>query len=245
MTLPAELDLRGAARDSLPDVSAHPRSLFAPAIATWRARMSNEYASSEVFAALSEQLRGAGFDAELADECAGFAAEERRHGVLCASVVEALGGEAKVTLPPRAEFPLHADAPPRAAALRNLIHICCMSETVAVALIGAERLDMPEGALRELLSTIYADEVGHARFGWRVLESYGRELTPSEVAAIERYLPTAFAHLEAHELSHLPDCDAPPNGAGLGLCSGRAARLLFAETVEEVIRPGLRRYFAC
>ena len=28
---------------------------------------------------------------------------------------------------------------------------------------------MPEGQLRELLSGIYADEVGHARFGWRVV----------------------------------------------------------------------------
>ena len=245
MTLPAVLDLRSAARRALPDVSAHPRSLFAQAILTWRARMLNEYASSEVFAALSQQLRGAGFDPDWIAECASFAEEERRHGVLCASVVEALGGEAKAALPPRADFPLHADAPPRAAALRNLVHICCMSETVAVALIGAERLDMPEGPLRDLLSTIYADEVGHARFGWRLLERYASELTANERAAVDRYLPTAFAHLQAHELAHLPDCEAPENGAGLGLCSGRAARVLFAETVDEVIRPGLRRYFTC
>jgi hypothetical protein len=245
VTLPAELDLRSEARRCTPDVSAFPRRLFRPAILTWHTRMVNEYASSEVFEALSVQLRAAGFDPLMVSECESFAAEERRHGVLCGSVVEALGGEARAALPSRSEFPRHADVPARAATLRNVIHICCMSETVAVALIGAERLEMPEGPLRELLSRIYADEVGHARFGWRLLEQVGAELAAEERVAIERYLPTAFAHLEAHELSHLPDCDAPPSGAVLGLCSGRAARSLFAETVEQVIRPGLRRYFAC
>jgi hypothetical protein len=120
-----------------------------------------------------------------------------------------------------------------------------MSETVAVALIGAERLEMPEGGLRKLLTGIYADEVGHARFGWRFLERTADALNGSERAAVERYLPVAFAHLEAHELAHLPDCDAPADGALLGLCSGRQARILFHETVEEVIRPGLRRWFVC
>ena len=239
------LDLRREARRALPDLSAYPKQLFRPAVATWRARMQNEYCSSEVFEALSAQLRVAGFEASVVSECAGFADEERRHGVLCASVVEALGGEAKVSLAPRPAFPTHPDAPRRAAALRNLIHVCCMSETVAVALIGAERLEMPSGPLRELLSGIYADEVGHARFGWRLLERVGAELDVEERGAIERYLPTAFAHLAEHELAHLPDCAAPANGAALGLCSGRDARALFADTVASVIRPGLQRYFEC
>jgi hypothetical protein len=102
---------------------------------------------------------------------------------------------------------------------------------------------MPDGPLRDLITRIYADEVGHARFGWRFLERVGGHLDEAERAAVERYLPVAFAHLEAHELAHLPDCDAPPDGASLGLCSGRQARLLFHETVEEVIRPGLERWF--
>jgi hypothetical protein len=207
--------------------------------------MVNEYSSSEVFEALGRQLDDAGEGGDVLEECRAFAAEERHHGILCAAVVEALGGEATAIVPTRPPFPLHLDAPPRAALLRNLIHVCCMSETVAVALIGAERLEMPDGALRGLLTRIYADEVGHARFGWRFLERTGDTLKERERAAVEQYLPVAFAHLEAHELAHLPDCDAPADGASLGLCSGRQARVLFHETVEEVIRPGLRRWFAC
>jgi hypothetical protein len=120
-----------------------------------------------------------------------------------------------------------------------------MSETVAVGLIGAERLEMPEGPLRTLSSRIYADEVGHARFGWRLLERIGDELDAAERQAVERYLPTAFAHLEQHELLHLPDRDAPQGGSAFGLCSGRDARLLLDETIVGVIRPGLARWFRC
>ena len=39
--------------------------------------------------------------------------------------------------------------------LRNLLGVCFLSETVAVALIGADRLAMPSGALRNLLTEIY------------------------------------------------------------------------------------------
>jgi hypothetical protein len=213
------------------------------AIGTWKARMVNEYSSSDVFDALGQKLEDAGEPSDVVHECRGFSAEERMHGALCAAVVEALGGQAIAALPARPPFPVHADASPRAALVRNVIHVCCMSETVAVALIGAERLEMPDGPLRELLTRIYADEVGHARFGWRFLERIASSLNEGDREAVERYLPVAFAHLEAHELAHIPECDAPPNGASLGLCSGRQARVLFHETVEEVIRPGLERWF--
>jgi hypothetical protein len=119
-----------------------------------------------------------------------------------------------------------------------------MSETVAVSLIGAERLEMPDGPLRELLTRIYADEVGHARFGWRLLERVAGGLDHDERAAVERYLPVAFEHLESYELAYLPDRDAPAGGARFGLCSGRDARRLLAETVSDVIRPGLARFFS-
>jgi hypothetical protein len=155
-----------------------------------------------------------------------------------------MGGEARAQGRREESFPAHSDAPPRAAALRNVIHICCMSETVAVSLIGDEREQMPEGPLRELLTSIYADEIGHARFGWRLLESVAPTLSEPERAAIERYLPVALEHLEHHELSHLPNVDAPPGGEQLGLCSGRDARQLFFDTVESVIVPGLRRWFS-
>ncbi len=237
------LDLRDEARAVELELDTYPDDLRGPAIGTWCGRMLNEYGSAGVFEALAAQLEETGFGEELARECLGFASEERRHGVLCGAVVEALGGSARAQTRAQAPFPAHPDAPPRAAVLRNVIHVCCMSETVAVSLIGAERLEMPEGPLRELLTGIYADEIGHARFGWRLLDAVGPSLTEAERNAVEAYLPVAFAHLEHHELLHLPLRQPPPDGDQLGLCAGSDARELFYDTLSSVIRPGLARFF--
>jgi hypothetical protein len=205
--------------------------------------MVNEHGSALVFEGLATQFETMGAPVEMVSACRGFADEERRHGSLCGAVVEALGGEARAPANEQPPFPLHDDAETtREATLRNMISICCLSETVAVSLIGAERLDMPEGALRGLLTEIYSDEVGHARFGWTHLgEILGGDAPLT--ARLSTYLRVAFGHLEHHELAHLPAQAAPPpNGAVLGLCGGREARSLFYDTVEKVIIPGLEAH---
>jgi hypothetical protein len=235
----ALLDLRDDARRAAPSVPLVPE-LAASARATWHARMVNEFSSNVVFEDLARQMERAGFDAEARRACVTFAAEERRHGVLCGAVVEALGGEARAMLPDPKPVPWHHDVPAREGVLRNLVSVCCMSETVAVALIGAERIEMPEGELRRLLTSIWADEVGHARFGWRLLHDTAPSLDADARARLGAYMAVAFAHLETHELAHLPlECAPPPEGASLGLCSGADARVLFYETVRDVIVPGL------
>jgi hypothetical protein len=238
-----ELDLRDEARARMPRVPDMPQ-LREAALGTWRGRMINEYSSSRVFAALARQLESAGLDAELVDQCKSFEAEERKHGILCGAVVEALGGEALARWREEPEFPLHEDAASAIeGALRNVLSISCMSETVAVSLIGAERVEMPEGELRDLLTEIWADEVGHARFGWRLVERLAPTLDAEARARLGEYLAVAFAHLEEHEIAHLPlASEPPPEGVCLGLCSGKDARALFYDTVEQVIVPGLEQH---
>jgi hypothetical protein len=233
------IDLRAAAGRFSPRVPEMPH-LVESARATWRGRMVNEYASSRVFDGLANQVHAAGLDASRGEQCRAFAEEERTHGALCGAVVQALGAEA--VAPDRIEgpFPLHADASPVEGVLRNVISISCLSETVAVSLIGAERLMMPEGDLRELLTRIWADEIGHARFGWLLVAQLLPEVSAGERARLGAYLAVAFAHLERHELSHLPiDARPPVEGAALGLCNGPDARALFYATVQEVIVPRL------
>jgi hypothetical protein len=233
------IDLRAAAREHMPRLS--PSSvLIEAARATWLGRAANEYVSSTVFEGLAPQIEAAGMGAEAVRACEQFADEERRHGVLCAAVVEALGGEAIVELQQRPPFPKHEGAQPIEAALRSMLSISCLSETVAVALIGAEREDMPDGELRELLTSIWADEIGHARFGWMLVGEHAPSLDAATRERLSRYLAKAFVHLEEHELAHLPHSPPPPEGgAALGLCSGTSARALFYDTVAEVIVPRL------
>jgi hypothetical protein len=237
-----KIDLRDEARaiaSNLPLSKTHPR-MREMALATWRGRMTQEHTSSSVFVCLAKQIEEADLGDSLAAECRSFADEERRHGVMCGAVVEALGGEAIFERPKVAEFPAHGDVSRREAVLRNVISIGCMSETVAVALIGAERLEMPEGALRDLLTRIYADEIGHAQFGWRIAALLSPHIDAAARARALAYIRVALAHLEAHELAHINVNAAPPkSGASLGLCNGRDARDLFYATVSDVIVPGL------
>ena len=127
--------------------------------------------------------------------------------------------------------------------IRNVISICCLAETIAVALIGAERLEMPAGPLHTLLSRIWADEIGHARFGWRYLARELPNLDDHERDAVARYLPVALAAVEAHELAHIPvTTEWPSIAASYGLCDGRDARTLVYETITEVIVPQLEAH---
>jgi hypothetical protein len=213
------------------------------AIGTWRARMINEHISARVFAGMIPQMMAAGVPASSIAEVADMIAEELRHGVQCAAVVHALGGDAVAELPPLAAVPLHTDAEPLEALLRNVVSIACLSETVAVALIGAERELAGPPAMQETLRAILADEVGHARFGWRLLETLGPRLTPELRARLGDYLVAAFRHLREHELAHLPPDPAPSELAEeYGVCDGNEARALFFETVRSVIIPGLEAH---
>jgi hypothetical protein len=238
----ATLDLRDPARALSPviPILAHLRE---SAIATWRGRMINEHSSARVFEGLAEQFAKAGL-LDVVEEVRGFAAEERRHGVLCGAVVEALGGEALAEIPEGEEYPAHEDAlTDLEAALRNMLSICCLSETVAVSLIGAERIEMPEGELRDLLTRIYADEVGHSRFGWRTLARLAPMLDAGTKERLADYLEVAFQALVEHELAHLPMSSNPPaDGVIYGLCSGPDARMLFLDTINDVIVPGLEAH---
>ena len=235
----AVLDLRLAARQHRPTVPDLPELRHA-AIATWRGRMVNEYQSAEVFGALAQQARRVGLSANVSEQLAEFEAEERKHGVLCGGVVEALGGQARASVTTPRRLPEHGDVPPLEGFLRNVLSVSCLSETIAVALIGAERLEMPESPLRGLLTEIWADEVGHARFGWRVAPELLSRLDDDARSRVALYLRIALRHLERHELSHLPLDSTPPSaGVALGLCSGPDARTLFYATVAEAILPPL------
>ena len=215
-------------------------ALRAAAIATWRARMVNEYQSAEVFGGLARHAESIGIAAKAVEQLCEFEAEERKHGVLCGGVVEALGGEARAELTTPRPLSRHQGTAPLEGLLRNVLSVSCLSETVAVALIGAERLEMPDGPLREVLSEIWADEVGHARFGWRVAHELLPSLDAATMQRLSLYLRVALRHLELHELSHLPLASTPPaEGVALGLCSGADARVLFYETVSSAILPRL------
>jgi len=210
------------------------------AIATWKGRMVNETISSRVFAGLVPQMLRAGIQPRWIAPIADAVVEELRHGRECAAVVHALGGDPYAEIPTLAELPEHEDAPAVEAVMRNVMSISCLSETVAVALIGAERLRAGPETIRDALGRILADEVRHARTGWELIANLAPEIDDEIRARLNRYLVVAFRHLVAHELAHLPVGAAPSEQAAeVGVCDGDEARIIFFDTVHNVIIPRL------
>ncbi len=210
----------------------------ARAIEAWTERMRNEHVSARVFAALLPQCMAAGVSAARQAEIAEMIAEELRHGRLCASVVVSLGGDPAIEYGDLPPVPTHDDAPPVEALLRNVLSICCLSETVAVGHIEAERAQAGPPELQAILDEILADEIGHARFGWRLLDELAPTLDRSTRARLSAYLVAAFRQLLA---THAFREEHRPSEAALSVaaCDGPLMHDVFMDTVSTVILPGL------
>lgn len=240
---PILLDLRREARARQPDLSGLPSLSDAErqmAIRTWRGRMVNEHISAQVWAGLVLSLMRAGAPPAALAELPAAIADELRHAEQCAGVVLALGGLPVAPLPALSPVPLHEEVSPIEGAVRNVISVGCMSETIAVSIIRAEHAELHEGPLATLLGEILADEVSHARFGWRALGLLMPRLDADARARTNRYLVDAFAHQVHHEVPRLPRGGVIRDELGqAGVCDGGFARGLFVDTIQSVIVPGL------
>ena len=238
------LDLRREATRSTPalDLAGVTLGDLEAARTNWRERMVSEHASARVFGALVGQMMRAGLPASETRRVAAMAQQELDHGVLCARVLAALGGDAIAPLPRLDEIPTHEDASPIEAVLRNVISIGCCSETVAVALVGTERELAGPPAVRDVLDRILADEVKHARFGWRIVAKVAPALTPEERESLNAYLADVFAHQVAFHAPFLRMPEAEANGLAIGAPHGRSSWTVFVRTMEEIVVPGLAHH---
>lgn len=215
---------------------------------TWRARMVHEHHSAAVFSRLLPQLMAAGADLEFKTSVLRMSMDELRHASLCAGVVSLLGGEPEaeadlVTHP----LPEHEDATPIEAALRNVMFVGCLSETVSIALLTEERELTAEPVIARVVDQLAADEVLHARLGWSYLASVWPTLDATQRARTDAYLPIAFGYLEAKMLEAMPLVrDLPATlreeAEALGCLASEDGRELLYATLEEVIAPRLRDY---
>jgi hypothetical protein len=211
----------------------------------WSRRMIHEHASSAVFARLVPQLMECGASLEHCTSALRMAQDELHHGALCADVVRALGGEPR--LPPTvttAPLPEHAGCGPLERALRNVLFVGCLAETVAVASTAEEREQTREPYVLRVITQISADEVLHARFGWSFVKEAAPALDADARARTSRWLRVAFRYLEREEMLEVPSLAPPPEalreeGLRIGVCDNLATRELFYETIREVIVPGL------
>lgn len=237
------LDLREAAAARRPDLSDLPaltEEERAMAARTWRARMVNEHISAQVFASLVPQLMRAAVPPRIIARLPACISDELRHAEQCAGVVLALGHVPVAPLPEIQAVPDHADVGPLEAAVRNVLSVGCLSETVAVSIIRAEQAELAGTALGRVLDSILADEIAHARFGWGFLGEVLPLLDAAARARLDAYLVVALRHQIEFEVPKLPiHAGLRPAVAKAGVCDGGFARGLFYDTVDQVIVPQL------
>jgi len=239
---PMMLDLEREARRAPPlflDRDAIDPTSLAQATKNWRERMVSEHVSARVFASLLGSLMKAGFDASEQRRVAAMAQQELDHGLLCARVLVALGEAPLAEVPRLDDVPLHPDASPLEAVLRNVISIGCCSETIAVALVATEREQAGPAPIRDVLDAILRDEVKHARFGWRLVSRAARDLDANVRTSLGDYLHDVFDHQIDFHAPFLAMPCANANGIAVGAPHGRSSFVVFYETMTNVVVPGL------
>jgi len=224
------------------DSSAYSSSALERARRLWTVRATAEHASALIFAGLMPFALEAGASLDAQMVIAGMAEDEMRHALICADVTRALGRE-----PPAPEAPPvfpRSDRPSAEQFLRHVIFGNCMTETVNVARLVDASEHARNPFLREALLALLTDEIRHARFGFVLVTEWAPWLRahPDTVAALDAFLPGAFATLERT----LSGVGAPGGGYGdddRALGSPDPARLpeTFYVTVEQAIVPGLDR----
>lgn len=213
----------------------------------WARRLVQEHQSATVFSRLLPQLIEAGAPLEFKTTLLRMSMDELHHAAICGRVLEALGALPEVqTDLATAALPEHADVSPIERAVRNVMFVCCLSETYAVAITAEERQQAREPIVQRAIERIHSDESLHARFGWLYLAHALPQFSAEAIMRTNAYLRVAFRYLEEKELAAMPLEQGFPavlleECAALGVSSTADARELFFQTIEDVIVPGLSK----
>ncbi len=214
----------------------------------WRDRALHEHHSAAVFSRLLPQLMAAEAPIEYKTSVLRMSMDEIRHAALCFGVAKFLGGDTSLEADLQTRpLPRHQDTTARVAALRNVMFVGCLSETISVSLLTEERELTREPTIRRVVDQLAADEVLHARLGWSYLGELWPQLSADERNDVDRYLPQAFGYLEVKMLGAMPNHAKLPAALrteleGLGTTEGSVGRELLYATLEQVIAPRLRDY---
>ena len=218
------------------------------AIGSWRARALHEHRSAAVFSRLLPQLIAAEAGREYQVTVLRMAMDELHHASLCQEVVALLGGDPDVEGDLGTEaLPEHVSTTRLEAALRNVVFVGCMSETVALAMLTEERELTREPAIEHVIAQLAADEMLHARLGWAFLAETWPRLDEAARARTCAYLPRALRYLEQKMLEVMPEAPSaqlPPvsvidEARALGVLEPREARALLYQVIHGVVLPRL------
>ncbi len=208
----------------------------------WAMRGRVEREAAARFARIASRLASVAAAPVVVDLARRAHADEDRHALRCDELVELLG-DGSTSRRPRVAIELPEIAPSgltfREGVLYEVVAMSCITETLSTALLGELRDATPEGRVREVLSEILKDEVQHARLGWAHLASE-RSRGPGRFLA--EALPRMLEDTASSEVFQVGEPDAADVAEalrGMGALPRTERRARLAETLEQVVFPGL------
>lgn len=208
---------------------------------TWMRRAAAEYLAVSTFSVLAIDLVAAMAPADVLSLCLRAGIDEVRHAEMCLRMA-AIYGEAGAPppMPPPGMSSL-PDEPGRNKlhqALANTMLVSCVSETYATTVLQATREVTTDPAALAVLTSIYSDEVMHARLGWSYMRHAIDVGGEGVLAAAAAMLPRALRGVANVVERERPIGEVTDAVRAHGLMTPAEERLVFASCVHEVLIPG-------
>lgn len=219
-------------------VASDPHAIAA---SVWRARRRVELDAATRFERIARDLERVDAHRDVIGLASGAANEEMRHAALCAELIAHFGGatpsEAAASATSRVA---PAELEGREALLYEIVALSCVTETLSTALLGELVACARDGAAKEAMHEILSDEVRHSRLGWAHLAAEHARGCRDVVGA---HLPALLSATVPDQLfAGGPEHEAQATLTGIGSLPKRRRAELVAETLTEVVFPGLARF---
>lgn len=205
---------------------------------TWTRRAAAEYLAVSTFSVLSLDLVAAGAPADVLSLCLRAGIDEVRHAELCLRMIEIYGGERVLPPPGMSNLPDDPARPRLHQALANTMLVSCVSETYATTILTATVELTVDPVARAVLTSIYSDEVMHARLGWSYLRHALEQGGDGARAAAAAMVPVALRGVANVVERERPAGEVTAAVRDHGLMTPAEERVIFSSCVREVLVPG-------
>ena len=206
--------------------------------ATWMRRSEAEYLAVSTFSVLAIDLVAASAPADVLSLCLRAGIDEVRHAEMCIRMAKIYSGKQQLPPPGMSSLPDDPARPKLHQALANTMLVSCVSETYATTVLSATRDLTTDPTAQAVLTSIYSDEVMHARLGWSYLryaiEVGGQGVIDAAAAMLPRALRGVANVVEAER----PIGDVTDAVRKHGLMTPAEERVIFSTCVREVLVPG-------
>ncbi|MBK9029748.1 MAG: ferritin-like domain-containing protein [Myxococcales bacterium] len=204
---------------------------------TWTRRAAAEYLAVSTFAVLAIDLVAAAAPADVLSLCMRAGIDEVRHAELCLRMVEIYAGTHILPPPGMSSLPDDPKRPKLHQALTNAMLVSCVSETYATTVLSATRDQTTDPTAEAVLTSIYSDEVMHARLGWSYLR-YALDRGGADARAAAALMVPVALRGNANVVERERPATITEAVRGHGLMTPAEERQVFSACVREVLVPG-------